>query len=117
MRLRLYLNGDRDVRGKFISLFFILMRGENDHDLKWPFSYKIAFHLVDLLSRQNDINASFWPDQSSNCFEKPSGNMNEGYGVKRFYSIPNLEQNRNVYMRDDVMTLIANVIFNETRPG
>jgi len=30
---------------------------------------------------------------------------------------PNLEQNRNVYMRDDVMTLIANVIFNETRPG
>lgn len=39
--MRLYLNGDGVGKGTHISLFFVIMRGEYDPILSWPFRHKV----------------------------------------------------------------------------
>lgn len=41
MCLRIYLNGDGTGRGSHLSLFFVVMRGQSDALLKWPFNQKV----------------------------------------------------------------------------
>ena len=38
---RVYLNGDGMGKGTHLSLFFVLMRGEYDALLEWPFRQKV----------------------------------------------------------------------------
>ncbi|CAF1200930.1 unnamed protein product [Rotaria sordida] len=102
--LRLYLNGDSDVRGRFISLFLIIMRNDYDAILHWPFSYEVSFCLIDqstLNNNQHNMTASFWPDIGLDCFQRPVYNMNHGYGIKEFCSLVEFEQNKSFYIRDN----------------
>lgn len=39
--MRLYLNGDGVGKGTHISLFFVIMKGEYDAILSWPFRHKV----------------------------------------------------------------------------
>ena len=39
---RVYLNGDGMGKGTHLSLFFVLMRGEYDALLEWPFRQKVV---------------------------------------------------------------------------
>uniref|UniRef100_A0A1I8F7W7 MATH domain-containing protein n=1 Tax=Macrostomum lignano TaxID=282301 RepID=A0A1I8F7W7_9PLAT len=41
------LYGDGKSRGKYMSLFVCICKGDNDPLLAWPFAYKITFHLID----------------------------------------------------------------------
>ena len=46
MCIRVYLNGDGMGYKTHLSLFFVLMKGEFDALLKWPFEHKISMILV-----------------------------------------------------------------------
>ncbi len=46
MCIRGYLNGDGMGYQSHLSLFFVIMRGECDPLLKWPFEYKVSMILV-----------------------------------------------------------------------
>jgi TNF receptor-associated factor 2/TNF receptor-associated factor 3 len=46
MCIRAYLNGDGMGYKTHLSLFFVLMKGECDPLLKWPFEYKVSMILV-----------------------------------------------------------------------
>jgi TNF receptor-associated factor 4 len=95
--MRLYLNGDGDTRDKYVSLFFVIMQGDYDVILRWPFSYKVTFSLIDqstLDNNQYNINKSFWPDTTLSCFKQPVCSMNEAYGIKNFFPIELLKQHR-----------------------
>lgn len=46
MCIRAYLNGDGMGYKTHLSLFFVLMKGEFDALLKWPFDHKISMILV-----------------------------------------------------------------------
>ncbi len=46
MCIRGYLNGDGMGYQSHLSLFFVIMRGEYDPLLKWPFEYKVSMILV-----------------------------------------------------------------------
>ena len=41
-----YLNGDGSGYKTHLSLFFVLMKGEYDALLRWPFDYKVSMILV-----------------------------------------------------------------------
>ena len=43
MCMRCYLNGDGAGEGQFLSLFFVIMKGEYDALLLWPFNHKVNF--------------------------------------------------------------------------
>ena len=46
MCLRIYILGDGIGKGTHMSLFFVVMKGEFDNILQWPFTHKVTFKLI-----------------------------------------------------------------------
>ncbi|XP_033946293.1 TNF receptor-associated factor 2-like isoform X2 [Pseudochaenichthys georgianus] len=105
MRLRIYLNGDGTGRGTHLSLFFVVMRGNSDPLLKWPFNQKVTLMLLDQNSREHIIDA-FRPDVSSSSFQRPVSGMNIASGCPHFCPLSKLDS-KNSYIRDDTIFIKA----------
>ncbi|KAI9543717.1 TNF receptor-associated factor 2 [Dissostichus eleginoides] len=105
MRLRIYLNGDGTGRGTHLSLFFVVMRGNSDPLLKWPFNQKVTLMLLDQNSREHIIDA-FRPDVSSSSFQRPVSGMNIASGCPLFCPLSKLDS-KNSYIRDDTIFIKA----------
>ena len=102
MCARVYLNGDGIGKGTHISVFFVVMRGEYDALLRWPFRQKVTFMLLDQNNVEHVID-SFRPDPNSSSFQKPRRETNVASGCPTF--CPLSEVNNHAYIRDDVMFL------------
>ncbi|XP_068677052.1 TNF receptor-associated factor 2-like [Montipora foliosa] len=102
MCARIYLNGDGMGRGSHISVFFVVMRGQYDALLRWPFRQKVTFMLLDQDNVEHVIDA-FRPDPSSSSFQRPRRETNIASGCPMFCSIAEL--NNHAYVRDDTMFL------------
>ncbi|CAF1329686.1 unnamed protein product [Didymodactylos carnosus] len=113
MRIRLYLRGDGNARRTHISLFFLLMRGPYDAILKWPFNFKVTFCLYDQSGQQQHIIDSFRPDVKSTSFHRPRSEMNIASGIPKFFPLPLILQNDNVYVKDDTMFIKCLVDFGD----
>ncbi|CAF1214902.1 unnamed protein product, partial [Rotaria sordida] len=111
MRMRLYMNGDGQARGTHLSLFFVLMRGDYDSILTWPFHYKITFCLYDQTGSQRHIIDSFRPDIKSNSFQRPRSDMNVASGIPKFLPLSIIQETNNLYVRDDCMFIRCLVDF------
>ena len=102
MCARIYLNGDGMGRGTHISIFFVIMRGQYDALLRWPFRQKVTFMLLDQDNVEHVIDA-FRPDPSSSSFQRPRRETNIASGCPMFCS--QAELNNHAYVRDDTMFL------------
>ena len=100
MCLRLYIMGDGIGKGTHLSLFFVVMRGEFDNILQWPFTHKVTFKLINQ-SGGRDIVDTFQPDPMSSSFKKPTSDMNVASGCPRFVSHTELE--RGGFIVDDTI--------------
>ncbi len=99
---RVYLNGDGIGKGTHISIFFVVMRGQYDALLRWPFRQKVTFMLLDQDNVEHVIDA-FRPDPSSSSFQRPRRETNIASGCPTF--CPLSELNNHAYVRDDTMFL------------
>ena len=106
MCARIYLNGDGIGRGTHISVFFVVMRGEYDALLRWPFRQKVTFMLLDQNNVEHVID-SFRPDPNSSSFQRPRRETNIASGCPTF--CPLSELNDHAYVRDDTMLLKVKV--------
>ena len=98
---RAYLNGDGPMgKGKYISLFVVVMRGEYDGLLSWPFQQKITMKLLDQ-ERVSHVTETFRPDPNSSSFQRPRSEMNIASGCPTFCS-HHLLRSRG-YVRDDTI--------------
>ncbi|XP_032835409.2 TNF receptor-associated factor 2-like isoform X1 [Petromyzon marinus] len=103
MCLRLYPNGDGAGRGTHLSLFFVIMKGDHDALLPWPFKYKVTMMLLDQDRREHVIDA-FRPDVTSSSFQRPVGELNVASGCPLFCPLARLQgQQRQAYVRDDTI--------------
>jgi len=102
MCARVYLNGDGMGRGTHISISFVVMRGQYDALLRWPFRQKVTFMLLDQDDVEHVIDA-FRPDPSSSSFQRPRRQMNIATGCPKFCSLAEL--NNHAYIREDTMFL------------
>ena len=109
MCVRLYLNGDGKGKGTHISVFFVIMRGQYDALLRWPFRQKITFMLIDQDNVEHVID-SFRPDPSSSSFQRPRRETNIASGCPTF--CPLSELNNRAYVKDD--TMFIKVIVDNT---
>ena len=100
MCLRLYIMGDGIGKGTHLSLFFVVMRGEFDNILQWPFTHKVTFKLINQ-SGGRDIVDTFQPDPMSSSFRKPKSDMNIASGCPQFVSHTELE--RGGFIVDDTI--------------
>ncbi|CAF1166699.1 unnamed protein product [Didymodactylos carnosus] len=111
MRARLYLHGDGQARRTHMSLFFVLMKGEYDPVLKWPFNHKVTFCLFDQSGQNRHVIDSFRPDTKSNSFQRPRSEMNIASGIPKFFPLPMIQQEHNNYVREDTMFIKVIVDF------
>ena len=100
MCARVYLNGDGMGKNTHISVFFVVMRGQYDALLRWPFRQKVTIMLLDQDNVEHVIDA-FRPDPNSSSFQRPRREMNVASGCPLFCSLAEL--NKHAYVRDDVM--------------
>lgn len=101
---RAYLNGDGSGKGSFLSLYFVVMKGEFDSLLSWPFKQKVTLMLIDQSGKKNHIIDVFKSDPHSSSFKRPEGEMNIASGCPRFVSHTQLENPRNTcYIKDDTI--------------
>jgi TNF receptor-associated factor 2/TNF receptor-associated factor 3 len=100
MCIRAYLNGDGIGFKSHLSLFFVLMRGEYDPLLKWPFEHKVSLILVDQDHRKHIVQ-TFKPTPDSSSFKRPTSDMNVASGCPQFSKNDVLTQDN--YVKDDIM--------------
>ena len=90
MCLRLYIMGDGIGKNTHMSLFFVMMRGEFDNILPWPFTQRVTFRLINQ-GKGRDVVDTFQPDPLSSSFKKPKSDMNIASGCPRFISHDSLK--------------------------
>ena len=111
--IRLYLNGDGTARGTHVSIFLVILRGEFDSLLKWPFSYRVSFCLCDQRTTlegdgtqtPKHVIESFRPDIQSISFTEPYLGMNIASGIPKLLPLPYFEQPSEInhYVVNDTM--------------
>lgn len=102
MCIRAYLNGDGIGFNTHLSVFFVVMRGEYDQLLKWPFESKVSLILVDQNLRQHVVQ-TFKPSPDSSSFQKPRSDMNVASGCPQFAKLSVLEEGN--YVKNDILFL------------
>ena len=100
MCVRVYLNGDGMGHKTHLSLFFVLMKGEFDALLKWPFDNKVSLILVDQNHRKHIVQ-TFKPTPESSSFQRPISDMNVASGCPQFCKLSFLDDDN--YTKDDVL--------------
>ncbi|CAB4019637.1 TNF receptor-associated factor 3-like [Paramuricea clavata] len=96
----IYLNGYGSGKGSHLSLFFVVIRGDNDALLTWPFQKKITMMLLDQGNGDHMIDV-FHSDPQSSSFQRPELDMNVPSGFPEFVPLESL--NNRQYIKDDVM--------------
>ena len=101
MCLRLYITGGIGIgKGTHLSLFFVVMRGEFDNILQWPFTHKVTFKLINQAGGR-DVDYAFQPDPQSSSFRKPKSDMNIASGCPQF--VFHTEVERGGFIVDDAI--------------
>ncbi|KYO23444.1 TNF receptor-associated factor 1 isoform A [Alligator mississippiensis] len=102
--LRIYLNGDGTGKGTHVSLFFVVMKGDYDALLPWPFKHKVTFMLLDQNNREHVIDV-FRPDLNSASFQRPVSDMNIASGCPTFLPLAKLQSPKYAYVKEDTIFL------------
>ncbi len=105
MCARIYLNGDGNGRNTHLSLFFVILRGEYDALLKWPFGQKVTFILIDqsMSESKENVYDAFRPDPNSSSFRQPISEMNVASGLPVFCPLGKLLSTDHEYIKDNTM--------------
>ena len=104
------------ILDELIYLFVVLMRGDYDAILTFPFNYKVTFCLYDQTIQQRHIIDSFRPDIKSNSFQRPRSEMNIASGLPKFCPITIIQQNNSPYVCNDTMFIKVMVDFSHNTP-
>ena len=100
MCIRAYLNGDGSGHTTHLSLFFVLMKGEYDALLKWPFDYEVSMILVNQNQRVHLVQ-TFKPTPESSSFQRPQTDMNVASGCPQFAKLSVLDDED--YVKENIM--------------
>jgi hypothetical protein len=118
--MRLYMNGDHKARGRCMSLFVAMMRGDDDDKLQWPFQFKVTFTLIDQSvtgDNQPHINQFCCSDSTAKCFGRPYTDMNIACGIPMFIRLDHLEENRHRYIQNDRMFIKIEIDLLAQKPS
>lgn len=102
-------NGDGDGEKTHLSVYIVIMKGDYDAILPWPFSKKVKFTLIDQEEdpdqRQNKTHKFVWQDCES--LARPVTGENDGVGSPKFVSHEELNSRR--FLVDDTLFLLVDI--------
>ena len=102
LKLELCPNGNGRGKGTHVSVFMVIMKGEYDAVLTWPFNWKNRFTLIDQKPRNRDRKNIVWgfdePDLVNDieCYQRPTTEINEEIGSPKFVSHKKLQTEKYV---------------------
>ena len=106
LKVRIYLNGIKSGKNTHLSVYIIVMKGEYDAILSWPFKKKLIFSIIDQqedpTERQN-IALRLVPGNNPQCFARPINEDNKTRGFSQFICHEKLHSRR--YLLDDTLFL------------
>ena len=112
LKLKAYFNGRDRGRGTHLSLYIIIMKGDYDALLDWPYNMKVTFYLLDQSDRRQHRSHTLSPNLSlpniKVVFNRPTGKENLGIGNPCFVSHEILESG--AFIQDD--TIFIKVVLN-----
>ncbi|XP_044045280.1 TNF receptor-associated factor 5 isoform X5 [Siniperca chuatsi] len=106
MAAKVYLNGDGEGRGTHLSLYVVLMPGDFDALLPWPFRQTVSLFVLDQSGAGNHRSLSFRPDPTSKSFQRPAAESvsNVAVGFSCFIPLNKLDTPQNAaYVNDDTL--------------
>lgn len=106
MAAKVYLNGDGEGRGTHLSLYVVLMLGDFDALLPWPFRQTVTLSILDQSGASNHHSLSFRPETTSKSFHRPATESvcNVAVGFSCFIPLRELETPTNAsYVNDDTL--------------
>ena len=111
LRLSIVPNGDGRGKNTHLSVFIIVMKGEYDAILTWPFKKEVTFTLIDQqedpVERQNVMRKLTADTPLKGNYDRPEGGENKGRGFPEFISHEKLRSRR--YILDDTLFLQVQV--------
>ena len=111
LRIKVYLNGRDRGKGTHLSLYLIIMKGEYDNLLEWPFNQKITFYLLDQSEQRKHKVHQLSPNRSlpnvRAVFNQPSSRENLGIGNPSFVSHESMDAGG--YLKDDTLFIKCEV--------
>jgi len=111
MRARLDLYGDGDARGTHMSIFLVILKGEYDPILTWPFDFPVNFCLFDQSGQGCHIIDAFHPDKTSPSCQRPCSKENVASGILKFCPLAVIQQQENRYIQNGKMYIKIEVNF------
>ena len=105
---QLFPAGSTDCNGRYMSIYFHLLPTEHDDVLRWPFSNKISFTLIDQVDdgdEAKNVSYTIIPAPNGSNYQKPNQKMSEGRGCHQFVSLDVLES-RNYIKNDSIFIKI-----------
>ena len=116
VRLKVHPNGKKTARGFYISVYAVLMRGEYDDELEWPFEEDIRLELLNWRADSNHLSGTISFNKYSDPDHKHIYCINDqeetahGYGKSRFISHTDLVPTTDTeYLCDDYLKLRVSV--------
>lgn len=109
LKISVYPNGLWSGKNTHLSVLIIVMKGEYDAILTWPFDKKITFTLIDQHedpSQRENVVSKFVPQNEINLV-RPKGEENAGDGKPQLISHEKLQTRR--YLVDDTLFLQVEV--------
>ena len=103
-KLSIIPNGVGQRKNSYLSAFLIIMKGEYDATLTWPFDKTFTFTLIDQQENEHDREntvMSYTSDPKLSNFARPVIKENDGWGFHNFVSHTKLQKRR--YIVDDTI--------------
>lgn len=113
MCIRLFLNGDQSARGRFLSLNFILMRGDFDAILDYPFCFPVIFCLVDQSNQCKHRIYKLIPDFLSKNYQRPQIDMVVASEILEFVPLQIIHEENNPFIHENTMFIRIAINFNQ----
>ncbi|XP_020618487.1 TNF receptor-associated factor 4-like [Orbicella faveolata] len=110
LKLSVNPNGDGSGKNTHLSAFVIVMKGEYDAVLSWPFHQKVTFTLIDQqdnTDERENIVMHFRANPKLENFARPTEEEKPGRGYARFVSHERLRSRR--YIVDDSLFIRVDV--------
>ena len=104
LKVRVHPNGIGSTTNTHLSVYIVVMKGEYDAILPWPFKKKVTFTLIDQQedsAERENVTWHFIPGNRPRSFARPTENENSGWGFADFISHEELHSRR--YLVDDTL--------------
>ncbi len=109
MRLKAYLQGRDRGKSTHLSLYIIIMKGDYDALLDWPFKQKITFFLIDQGEQKAHRTHQLSPNRSlpniKVVFNRPT--MKENLGIGNPCFVPHEALESGEFIKDDALFIKA----------